>query len=215
MADALDMSLDDLISKNKNKQPRPSGRGPTSGGGGPAPTAPRRRFNARAAAAPYHRGTTSPFQAQARRPMAYAGYGAGRLQAAPMAGVLEEPTRLYISNLDYAVSNDDIKELFSDVGDIKRYSINYDRSGRSKGTAEVVFSRRSDALAAVKRYNNVQLDGKPMKIEIIGTNIEAPPTPTFAFNPPAGNFKVPFTRNEKKETYIFFALWGVNAFKPE
>uniref|UniRef100_K3XY68 RRM domain-containing protein n=2 Tax=Setaria TaxID=4554 RepID=K3XY68_SETIT len=196
MADALDMSLDDLISKNKNKQPRPSGRGPTSGGGGPAPTAPRRRFNARAAAAPYHRGTTSPFQA--RRPMAYAGYGAGRLQAAPMAGVLEEPTRLYISNLDYAVSNDDIKELFSDVGDIKRYSINYDRSGRSKGTAEVVFSRRSDALAAVKRYNNVQLDGKPMKIEIIGTNIEAPPTPTFAFNPPAGNFKVPFTSGPRR-----------------
>lgn len=52
-------------------------------------------------------------QAQARRPMAYAGYGAGRLQAAPMAGVLEEPTRLYISNLDYAVSNDDIKVSFS------------------------------------------------------------------------------------------------------
>jgi THO complex subunit 4 len=45
-------------------------------------------------------------------------------------------------------------------------------------TAEVVFSRRSDALAAVKRYNNVELDGKPMKIEIIGTNIEAPPPPT-------------------------------------
>jgi hypothetical protein len=33
-----------------------------------------------------------------------------------------------------------------------------------------------------------------MKIEIIGSNIEAPPTPIFAFNPPAGNFKVPFTR---------------------
>lgn len=26
-------------------------------------------------------------------------------------------------------------------------------------------------MAAVKRYNNVQLDGKPMKIEIVGTNI--------------------------------------------
>ncbi|KAG0519594.1 hypothetical protein BDA96_08G000300 [Sorghum bicolor] len=51
------------------------------------------------------------------------------------------------------VSNNDIKELFSDVGHIKRYSINCDRSRRSKGTAEVIFSRRSDALAAVKRYN--------------------------------------------------------------
>ncbi|KAG2609848.1 THO complex subunit 4B-like isoform X2 [Panicum virgatum] len=189
MAGALDMSLDDLISKNKKTQPRPSGRGPASGGGGPAPTAPRRRFNARAAAAPYHRGTTFPFQAQARRPMAYAGYGAPQPQP-PM----DAPTKLYISNLDYGVSNDDIKELFSDVGDIQRYSINYDRSGRSKGTAEVVFSRRSDALAALKRYNNVQLDGKPMKIEIIGTNIEAPPMATFSFNPPSGNFNGLFRR---------------------
>lgn len=40
--------------------------------------------------------------------------------------------------------------------------------------AEVVFVKRSDALAAMKRYNNVHLDGKPMKIEIIGTNVGAP-----------------------------------------
>jgi hypothetical protein len=44
-----------------------------------------------------------------------------------------------------------------------------------QGAAEVVFARRADAVAAVKKYNNVQLDGKPMKIEIVGTN-----TPTAA-----------------------------------
>ncbi|KAF8698035.1 hypothetical protein HU200_035546 [Digitaria exilis] len=197
MAGALDMSLDDLISKNKKSNPRPTGRGPIPGGGGPAPGPARRRFNARAAAAPYHRGTASPFQVQARRPMGYSGYGA--VQPLPrMAAALDEPTKLHISNLDYGVSNDDIKDLFSDVGDIKRYSINYDRSGRSKGTAEVIFSRRSDAIAAVKRYNNVQLDGKPMKIEIIGANIEATPPATFAFNPPAGNFKVPFKSGPRR-----------------
>ena len=54
------------------------------------------------------------------------------------------------------------------------------KSSSVQGTAEVVFSRRQDALSAVKRYNNVQLDGKPMKIEIVGTNIVTPasgPTP--------------------------------------
>uniref|UniRef100_A0A803LCM1 RRM domain-containing protein n=1 Tax=Chenopodium quinoa TaxID=63459 RepID=A0A803LCM1_CHEQI len=66
-----------------------------------------------------------------------------------------------------------VVELFSEVGDLKRYAVHYDRSGRSKGTAEVVFSRRGDGLAAVKRYNNVELDGKPMKIEIVGTNVAA------------------------------------------
>ncbi|GAB2209417.1 hypothetical protein Droror1_Dr00026631, partial [Drosera rotundifolia] len=57
-----------------------------------------------------------------------------------------------------------VKELFAEVDDLKKYSMHYDRSGRSKGTIEVVYSRRMDALAAVKRYNNVELDGKPMKI---------------------------------------------------
>lgn len=86
----------------------------------------------------------------------------------------ETGTKLYVSNLDYSVSNEDIKELFLEVGPLKRYSIHYDRSGRSKGTAEIVFAEEADAAAAVIRYNNVQLDGKPMKIEIVGTNIVTP-----------------------------------------
>lgn len=37
-------------------------------------------------------------------------------------------------------------------------------------------------MAAVKRYNNVELDGKPMKIEIVGTNVAS-----AGALPPAGN----------------------------
>jgi THO complex subunit 4 len=33
----------------------------------------------------------------------------------------------------------------------------------------VVFARKAEAVAAMKRYNTVQLDGKPMQIEVIGT----------------------------------------------
>lgn len=43
-----------------------------------------------------------------------------------------------------------------------------------QGSAEVVYTRRSDAFAALKRYNNVLLDGKPMKIEIVGANADIP-----------------------------------------
>ncbi|OIT30228.1 tho complex subunit 4c [Nicotiana attenuata] len=48
------------------------------------------------------------------------------------------------------------------------------RDLRLKGAAEVVFARRSDAFQALKRYNNVKLDGEPMKIEIAGSNPEVP-----------------------------------------
>ncbi|CAL5191475.1 unnamed protein product [Lathyrus oleraceus] len=77
-------------------------------------------------------------------------------------------TKLYLSNLDDRVSNEDIHLLFSEEGALERYSIHYDQYGRSKGTAEVVFTRQFDALAALKRYNNMRLDGKPLQIELVG-----------------------------------------------
>lgn len=44
-----------------------------------------------------------------------------------------------------------------------------------QGTAEVVYPRRSDAFQALKKYNNVLLDGRPMRLEILGgNNSEAP-----------------------------------------
>ncbi|KAJ1381810.1 RNA-binding domain superfamily [Sesbania bispinosa] len=200
MSAALDMTLDDII-KNNKKSASGNSRG-RARGSGPGPA---RRFSNRAAnrATPYAAAkapeTTWQHDMYADQHVAAAVYPAqgGR------APSIETGTKLYISNLDYGVSNDDIKvpsfylcanvmsclylkgtpelgvlrhreELFSEVGDMKRHGVHYDRSGRSKGTAEVVFSRRVDAVAAVKRYNNVQLDGKPMKIEIVGTNISTP-----------------------------------------
>ncbi|XP_019263030.1 PREDICTED: THO complex subunit 4A-like [Nicotiana attenuata] len=176
---ALNMSLDDLIKKNKTGtggKPRGRGRGGASGPG------PARRFPNRSAnrAAPY--STAKAPEAAWNHDMFAAADQAfpfGQAGGGQAASSISTGTKLYISNLDYGVSNEDIKELFSEAGDLKRYAIHYDRSGRSKGTAEVVFSRRQDALAAVKRYNNVQLDGKPMKIEIVGANIATPAAPAF------------------------------------
>lgn len=57
---------------------------------------------------------------------------------------------------------------------MKRHTIHYDQSGRPKGTAEVVFVRHSDALAAMEKYNNMRLDGKPLQIELVGTSLVTP-----------------------------------------
>lgn len=163
MAESLDMSLDDIIrnSKKSGGNFRGRGRGRGSGGRGVASgPGPARRFPNRAPTRtmPY----LTPQMAQVQQMLAIGGSGA------------ESGTKLYVSNLDYGVSNEDIKVLFSEVGLLKRHSIHYDRSGRSKGTAEVVFAHQSDALKAIERFNNVQLDGKPMKIELVGVNIVTP-----------------------------------------
>lgn len=44
--------------------------------------------------------------------------------------------------------------------------VDYDKSGRSNGSATVVFARRSDALAAVKKYNGVELEGKILSVTL-------------------------------------------------
>uniref|UniRef100_A0ACD5ZRV1 Uncharacterized protein n=1 Tax=Avena sativa TaxID=4498 RepID=A0ACD5ZRV1_AVESA len=90
--------------------------------------------------------------------------------AAGLPGI-ETGTKLYISNLHYGVTKEDLQELFSEMGHLKNCAVHYDNNRRPTGTAEVIFTRRSEAVQALKRYNNVRLDGKEMKIEVIGANL--------------------------------------------
>lgn len=171
---SLGMSLDDIIKEKKAGSSRGGSRGgraPRGGSYGGRSTGPVRRTFARGAYRP-----VAPYAAPKPTPMVTEGlwqhdmFAGAAVLPVPM-GALETGTKLYVSNLDFGVSNEDITELFSECGDLKKCSVNYDRSGRSKGTAEVVFARKADAVRAMAKYNNVLLDKKPMKIELIGTNL--------------------------------------------
>ncbi|KAN0041786.1 hypothetical protein ACTFIV_004336 [Dictyostelium citrinum] len=73
-------------------------------------------------------------------------------------------SRLNISNLHHGISEADLKVLFDSMGDIKQIKIHYDNSGRSDGSGYVIFSRHNDAMAALKKFNGAQLDGRTLKI---------------------------------------------------
>ena len=75
-----------------------------------------------------------------------------------------------VTNLHYDVDESDLLELFSEVTSAPnsvQVKIDYDFSGRSNGTAIVTVPGMSAAIAIQNRFDNVPLDGMPMRIEIL------------------------------------------------
>jgi len=68
--------------------------------------------------------------------------------------------RVLVSNLHCIVTQEDVVELFSACGALKRTKM------IKAGSAEVVFVKREDAEMAVKKYNNRELDGQPMQCKM-------------------------------------------------
>ena len=101
------------------------------------------------------------------------------------------PVKLYISNLDFGVTNEDIKELFTEFGRVRRYGVNFAQNGQSLGTAEVQYENRNSALKAIQKYNNVPLDGRPMKLAVSGSPADGVPSASISqqrMQPIANNF---------------------------
>ncbi|KAI8099190.1 uncharacterized protein BX664DRAFT_320613 [Halteromyces radiatus] len=74
---------------------------------------------------------------------------------------------LLVENIHYNVTEQDLEEVFKLVGTVERCKIEFDRSGRSTGVAKVTFNDRNVALKAMDKFNNVDLDGQPMKISLL------------------------------------------------
>ncbi|KAK9503823.1 hypothetical protein O3M35_010298 [Rhynocoris fuscipes] len=181
MVDKVDMSLDDIIKQNKQfKFPSRRGRGfggqrsnnttttrrggrSRGGGGGGGPQRRRNNFgNLRSS--PYQRG--GDINGRWQHDMFVDSFGRRGLMSNSGG-----PTKLLVSNLDFGVSNTDIQELFTEFGPLKSATVHYDKSGRSLGTADVVYDRRADAIKALKQYNGVPLDGRPMNIQLATSDI--------------------------------------------
>jgi len=73
-------------------------------------------------------------------------------------------TKIVIQNLQTSVTQEDILELFGDIGALRRAKL------VNPGHAEVTFINKADAARAVEIYHNRQLDGKPMKCTMVGVN---------------------------------------------
>jgi len=77
-----------------------------------------------------------------------------------------EGTQLYVGNLSYSTTWRDLKNHFSQAGEIVRADVKTSDSGRSKGFGIVRFTRSEDAEAAISSLGGVELDGRSLEVRL-------------------------------------------------
>ena len=73
--------------------------------------------------------------------------------------------RLYVGNLPYTTTDNDLNELFSPLGAVVSAEVVMDRdSGRSKGFGFVEMANDSDAATAIEKLNGQPFEGRPLTV---------------------------------------------------
>ena len=74
-------------------------------------------------------------------------------------------TKLYVGNLAFQTTSEDLQELFSQAGTVASASVVEDRdTGRSRGFAFVEMSTNAEAAAAIEQFNGKELGGRALKV---------------------------------------------------
>ncbi|MDZ7773464.1 MAG: RNA-binding protein [Balneolaceae bacterium] len=72
---------------------------------------------------------------------------------------------IYVGNLSYNISDDDLRELFEEFGEVDTAKVITDReTGRSKGFGFVEMPDDDDARAAIEELDGDEIDGRTVKV---------------------------------------------------
>ncbi|MHB8841942.1 MAG: RNA recognition motif domain-containing protein [Candidatus Aquicultor sp.] len=74
-------------------------------------------------------------------------------------------TKLYVGNLAYTTTEDELREKFSQFGEVESVNVIMDRdTGRSKGFGFVEMGTEDAAKAAIEAMNGQEIDGRTIKV---------------------------------------------------
>jgi RNA recognition motif-containing protein len=73
---------------------------------------------------------------------------------------------LYVGNLSYDTTDDTLRTLFAEFGEIESVNVITDRyTGRSRGFGFVEMATEEAAQAAISGLNGKQVDGREIKVD--------------------------------------------------
>jgi RNA recognition motif-containing protein len=85
-------------------------------------------------------------------------------------------TKLYVGNLPYSTTEDDLTQLFSQFGAVLSARLIIDRdNGRSKGYSFVEFEKKEEADAAIAGLNGKDFEGRALVVNEARPMTDRPP----------------------------------------
>jgi RNA recognition motif-containing protein len=76
-------------------------------------------------------------------------------------------TKLYVGNLAYSATEDDLRKLFTQAGEVQSVNVIKDRdTGRSKGFAFVEMSTQSEAEKAISLLTGSSFQGRTLTVNL-------------------------------------------------
>ncbi|HEY0323944.1 MAG TPA: RNA-binding protein [Pyrinomonadaceae bacterium] len=73
--------------------------------------------------------------------------------------------KLYVGNLAFQTSSEDLHQLFSQAGTVESASVIEDReTGRSRGFGFVEMSSKEEGAAAIAQFNGKEVNGRALNV---------------------------------------------------
>src|ERR671939_96092 len=74
-------------------------------------------------------------------------------------------TKLYVGNLSFRTTQEDLRELFAQAGTVESASVIEDReTGRSRGFGFVEMASPEEAQAAIEQFNGKEFNGRNLTV---------------------------------------------------
>ena len=82
-------------------------------------------------------------------------------------------TRLYVGNLSFRTTSDELREMFSQAGEVENATVVEDReTGRSRGFAFVEMATAEGAAAAIEQFNGKEFGGRALTVNEARPRVE-------------------------------------------
>lgn len=86
---------------------------------------------------------------------------------------------VFVGNISYDTTEEQLRDTFAQVGTVVTFRLVYDQTtGKPKGYGFCEYSDPETAMSALRNLNGVDVNGRPVRVDIADKSAPPPPSPS-------------------------------------